>query len=575
MTAVSDGSRSALRRLAAAYRPHTTRVVLATALLAAGSAVPGGVVVVIEQVLDRILVARDAAALATLPWVLVGLYLLKGSAMVGSILLTRTVGFTVARDLRQRVVQHCLALDVGWHQRQRTGDTLARVVHDAGEVELLAEAYAGAVEKPLSLLFLLGAALWMDWQLTCAALVVLPFVAWAIDHFARRLRQTVRDTLKNLGQLSAGLQEVFSGIRVIQAFGAEQSQARAFQTVNDEQVRLQLRAAIAQAVPGPVVEGIAAAGIGIVIWFGGQRVFAGELLPGELIGFLVAIGLMNMPLKGLSEVVSKAQRAAAGAERAYEVLDVAPTIQGGEVVLAADTCELVFEGVDFSYGDGPVLQGLGFRVAPGERVGIVGASGSGKTTLASLVPRFRDPSAGRVLLNGRDLRDYTLESLRAHVAVVAQEPFLFHGTVIDNVRLARPDAGIDEVEAACRVANAHDFVVDLPKGYETMLDETGLRLSGGERQRLCIARAVLADAPILLLDEATSNLDTQSQGAVAEALERLAADRTTLAIAHRMSTLVDADRILVLREGLLVEEGHHQELVGASGEYARLWGSAR
>jgi len=572
---MSTSEPGALWRLARAYRPHRGGILVATALLAAGSAVPAGVVFVIEQLLDDVLLARDQLALATLPFALAGLYVLKGAATVGSVLLTRRIGFQVAHDLRQRVVEHCLALDLGWHQRQRRGDTLARVVHDVGEVEVLAEAYAGAVEKPLTLAFLLAAALWMDWRLTLWSLAVLPFVAVAIDRFARRMRQAARDTLENLGDLSAGLQELFAGIRVLQAFGAEAEQAQAFSRVNDRHVALQLRAAMAQAVPGPVVEAIAAAGIGLVLWFGGQRVFSGDLLPGELIGFLVAIGLMNMPLKGLSEVVAKGQRAAAGAERSYELLDERPAVQGGDTVLDERRCELVFEGVVFDYGDGPVLVDLDFRVAPGERVGIVGASGSGKTTLAALVPRFHDPAAGRVLLNGRDLRDYTLESLRAHVAVVSQEPFLFHGSVLDNVRLGRPDATVDQVREACRVANAADFVAALPQGLDTPLHEAGARLSGGERQRLCIARAVLADAPVLILDEATSNLDAQSQEAVTEALERLMADRTTLAIAHRMGTLVDADRILVLQEGRLVEQGRHHELVAAQGEYARLWSAAR
>jgi subfamily B ATP-binding cassette protein MsbA len=549
--------------------------VLATGLLAAGSAVPGGVVFVIEQLLDEVLLSRDQLALAVLPLALAGLYVLKGLSTVGSVMLTRRIGFQVARDLRQQVVEHCLALDLAWHQRQRKGDTLARIVHDAGEVELLAEAYAGAVEKPLSLLFLFAAALWMDWQLTLWVALVLPLAGWAIDRFARRMRKAARDTLENLGDLSAGLQEDFSGIRVLKAFGAQQERAQAFAAVNDRHVALQLRAALAQAVPGPVVEAIAAAGIGLVLWFGGQRVFSGELLPGELIGFLVAMGLMNMPLKGLSDVVAKAQRAAAGAERSYQILDRQPAIKGGEKELSAESCALRFEGVSFDYGDGPVLLDLDFALAPGERVGIVGASGSGKTTLAALVPRFHDPTGGRILLNGRDLRDYTLESLRRHVAVVSQEPFLFHGTVLDNVRLGHPGATRAQVVQACQVANAEEFIARLPQGYDTPIDESGARLSGGERQRICIARAVLADAPILILDEATSNLDAQSQDAVTEALERLMADRTTLAIAHRMGTLIDADRILVLQAGRLVEQGRHQELVDAGGEYARLWGAAR
>jgi subfamily B ATP-binding cassette protein MsbA len=281
---------------------------------------------------------------------------------------------------------------------------------------------------------------------------------------------------------------------------------------------------------------------------------------------------MNVPLKQLSEVNALTQRALAGAERVFEVLDRPRPLTDGPVTLATDTLHLRFDEVGFDYGDGPVLSHIQASIDAGERVAVVGASGAGKTTLVNLVARFADPTRGRVLLNGRPTSDYTLASLRSHIAQVGQEPFLFNATVLDNLRLGRPDASRAEVEASCRAANAHGFVQDLPKGYDTVVDETGLRLSGGQRQRLCIARALLMDAPLLLLDEATSALDSQNEAAVNQALERLMRGRTTLMVAHRLSSIRDADRILVLAGGRLVQVGRHDELVQASGEYRRLYG---
>jgi ABC-type multidrug transport system fused ATPase/permease subunit len=293
--------------------------------------------------------------------------------------------------------------------------------------------------------------------------------------------------------------------------------------------------------------------------------------PGELIAFLVALGLLNPPLKGLAEVHSLAQRARAGAERVFEIIDRAPAIPDtGAVDLDRAEVALAFEAVTFDYGDAPVLRGLSLSVPPGRTVALVGASGSGKSTAAALVSRLYDPTGGRLTLGGHDLRDLTLTSLRRHVAVVAQEPFLFDDTVAANIALGRPNAPRADVIAAARVANAHDFVSALPHGYDTRIDELGLRLSGGQRQRICIARAVLRDAPVLVLDEATSALDAESEFAVQEALDRLSADRTVLAIAHRLSTIRDADEIVVLDQGRVVERGRHADLLARDGAYAAL-----
>ena len=563
-----------LRRLLTWYRPYVGRLVVAAVLMAIAAAIPAALVVLIEQVLDRVLITHDEVALAVLPFAVAGLYLLNGAIGVGRAMITKSVAFRVVTRLRRALFEKLLVLEPTWHQKVPLGDRLTWLTQDVGQVQYLVSAWATLVQKPLTLLGLVATIVWMDWRLAALALVALPVIAWPIAAFGRRLRRSAREALDNLADLTATSQESLTGIRTVQAFRAEDQVLARFEQDNQLQYRLILRRTLAQLLPGPVIELVAAIGVGLVLAWGGRQVFEGALQGGELIAFLVALGLMNQPLKSLSEIVSLTQRALAGAERVFEVLDRAPTVQDGPEVLDAIACRIDLEGVAFDYGDGPVLTDVNLVVEPGQTVALVGASGAGKSTLAGLIPRFHDPTAGRVCINGVPLSQYTLASLRRHVAVVAQEPFLFDTTVLENVRLGRPDATRDEVVEACRLARAHDFIGALPRGYETRLEEAGLRLSGGQRQRICIARALLMDAPVLVLDEATSALDRENEEAVQEALDALRQGRTTIAIAHRLSTIRDADVILVLVDGRVVQAGRHDDLLLVDGEYARLYGAS-
>ncbi|MFZ5480354.1 MAG: ABC transporter ATP-binding protein [Myxococcota bacterium] len=558
------------RRLFGLYRPYAGRLALAAGLVLVGSSLPGALVFLIQRVLDDVLIRRDARMLALLAPGVVALYALNGAVGVSRALLTRSIAWRVVTDLRQRLYEKLLVMDVAWHQRTPSGERVSRLVADVNNLQYAMNGVVTAVQKPVTLLVLVASAFWMNPVLAAVATCALPFVVVPMDRFGRWVRRAAGESTDSAAALAASAQETLSGIRVVQVFGGEADRAARFRDRNEAHHDAQVRALTAQLVPGPVVELLAAVGVGAAIWVGGEQVFRGALAPGELIAFLVACGLMNEPLKGLTQIQVLLQRAIASADTVFRLLDAPPALPDAGTRTATAPHRIRLAGVGFDYGDGDVLDGIELEVEAGQRVAIVGASGAGKSTLLSLLPRLRDPTRGAVTWDGVDLRDLTLASVRAQVAVVTQEPFLFDDTIAANIRFGRAGATDAEVEAAAEAANAAGFVRALPRGFETRIDELGMRLSGGQRQRICIARALLRGAPVLLLDEATSNLDAESEAAVQEALERLMKGRTTFVVAHRLSTVRDADLVVVLADGRVVERGTHEALVKAGGEYARL-----
>lgn len=547
---------STFRRLLLRHRPHAAALVAAALCMAVAAAVPGAVVVLLQQILDEVLIRRDSRALAWIPPAAFGLYLSKGAATVGTTWLVRGTGARIVADLRRELFAALLLQEMAWHRGAPTAERTTRVTRDVDEVAELTVGLAGLVEKPLSILVLLAAALWMDWRLTVASLVVLPLIGVAIDRFAAGMRRVAREALATQGELASAAHAPLEAVAVVQGAGAEADAVAAFDAVSRRHESLQLRAHLAGALPGPVIEAVAALGVAVVIGYGGRRVFAGELEPGELLAFLVALGLMNLPMKGLSQVGAHVQRAVVAGERIYAVLDRVPAVRQ-PVPARPVPAEpyLAFEGVSVDLGDGDVLQGVDLRVDPGEIVALTGPSGGGKTTLLRLGPRLRDPDGGRVVLGGEDLRQLDLAGLRRAVMLAPQEPVLFDATVHENVALGRPEATREAVVQACRDAGADAFVRALPQGYDTRLGEHGTRLSGGQRQRLGLARALLADPAVLLLDEPTSALDAESEAEVLRGIARLRAGRATLLVAHRASTLAVADRLLVLADGRVRPEG--------------------
>ncbi len=558
------------RRLLGLFAPFQAQFALSTVLLVIASALPSVTVFLIRGVLDDVLIRHDAGALRVLAPGVVALYALNGGVNVLRAVLTRSIAWRVVTDLRGQLHAHLLTLDIGWHQRTPVGERVSRLNADCNNLQYAVNGVVTAIQKPMTLLGLVASAFYLNPGLALVAICLLPLGAIPIDRFGKWGRRASREALDEAARLSGVAQETMTGVRVVQVFGGEGERQRKFDAVNEAHLSAQVRAVTAQILPGPAVELLAAMGVGGVIWVGGQQVFEGRTQPGELIGFLVAIGLMNDPLKGIALIHSLVQRALAAADSVFGLLDTRAALVDGGTRIAPAPANIMLADVSFNFGDGDVLHTITLSANAGQRVAIVGASGAGKTTLLTLLPRLRDPSAGAILWDGVDLRQYALASVRAQIAVVTQEPFLFDDTIAANIAFGKPGATHDQVVAAAVVANADTFIRDLPQGYDTGIDELGMRLSGGQRQRICIARAVLRGAPVLLLDEATSNLDAESEAAVAEALERLMRGRTTFVVAHRLSTIRDADQIVVLAAGRVVEVGTHDTLVSAGGEYARL-----
>ena len=558
------------RRLLTYFRPYRARLVFAVLLMALQAIIPGVLVLLIETVLDDVLIAKDHRALALMPFAVVGLYLLGGILRVGRGMLTRHIAWRVITDLRSDLFAHLLRLDVRWHQRHAAGASLARLTQDVNTIQYGVSGIVTAIQQPLTLAVLLCAAAWMNVWLTAISIAVLPLVAWPISRFGRRLRTASRASLDSMAGLSEAAAESLSGIEVVSTHCGEAARRAHFDAINDDHRRLQMRAFLAKLSPGPIVELIAAVGVGAVLWVGGQQVFEGTLQPGELIAFMIALGLLNEPLKGISKIHELTQQARAGASGVFRILDTPAAIPDhGQTTAPMTPTTLRFSGVSFAYEASPVLTSIDVELRAGEVVALVGHSGSGKSTLAKLIPRLMDPQRGEILLGGRPLSAYSLASLRRSIAYVSQDTFLFNDTVAANIRFGTA-ASQEDIENAARAANAHDFIMALPKGYQTPVDARGMRLSGGERQRICIARAFLRDAPILILDEATSALDAESEAQVTEAIDRLMQSRTVLAIAHRLSTIRSADRIVVLEHGRIAEHGDHAALIKAEGPYAKL-----
>jgi subfamily B ATP-binding cassette protein MsbA len=515
-------------------------------------------------------------ALRSVVLVLFVVFLVKNVALYVETYATSVTEALVMRDMRDQIYEHLLALGFPFFQRTRTGQVISRVTGDVEQMRtLVTRNLAQLASNVLQTLFLLGALLIISWKLTLVAALCIPPMMGLWARFRKRLRSGVMKVLDAVGEVSSHVQETVSGIRLVKASGAEPWETKRFRALTQRHYKAQIRNDRWRQFFGPATEMITATAILALLWYGSMLVLTEHTLgAADFLTALLLAGKLMVPAKWLGNFPATVQPGLAAAERAFELLDAPVEVleRPGARPAAAFRETLRLEGVGFRYGAGdPVLRDVSIELKPGQMVALVGPSGAGKSTLADLIPRFHDPTSGRITLDGVDLRELRLAELRALLGIVTQETILFHDTVRANIAYGMPGAPQEAVEAAARAANAHGFVGEMPQGYDTVLGEKGVRLSGGQRQRIAIARALLRNPPILILDEATSALDNESERLVQQAIDELVSHRTVLVIAHRLSTVRRADLIAVLDGGRVVQRGTHEELLEQGGLYRRLY----
>lgn len=566
--------RALVSRLLSLVRPYRRRLAVAMISMVMVSAMGSAQAYIIKPLIDKIFINKDAVMLNLLPALLIGVFLVKGVFYYLYTFLLDTTGQAIVRDLRKQVFNHIHTLPLSFFHHTPTGELIARVVNDATLIQMaVSRALVGVLKDAFQVIGLLGVIFYLNWKLALLALFVLPLAAVPVAHFGRKFRKLSITNQQTVARISNLLHETITGHRIVKAFGMEAYEAKRFSRTIDALFDVIVRDIRINSLQHPTMECIGGLAMAAVIWYGGHQVIAGDSTPGSFIAFLTALIMIYDPIKGVANINSPVQQGMAAAGRIFGLLDIRPEItdRPGAGDLPPFNDRIVLDQVRFSYdGKTEVLRGIDLTIKRGEVIALVGPSGGGKTTIANLIPRFFDVTAGAIRIDGHDIREVTVASLRRQIAMVTQETILFNDTVRNNIAYGDPDRPMEDIVAAAKAANAYAFIMALPNGFDTVIGESGARLSGGQKQRLSIARAILKDAPILILDEATSALDTESEREVQKALEVLMQNRTTLVIAHRLSTIKNADRIVVIQDGRIVEQGTHTELLQANGEYAAL-----
>lgn len=528
-----------------------------------------------KGLIDKVIGEKNISLLNLIALAFIALVIVKGAFSYLQTYLTSFLGYKIVVDMRNQIFQHLQRLSLSFYKRRRTGEIMSRLINDTNVVQnVLIESVMRLILNIFLVIGVLIFIFYIDWSLSLFVLIILPLLIFILGKLGSRIKKFSNLVQTKIADISSIIQEVVGGIEVIKSFVTEKKETQRFRIQNTESFRLNMKRIRFVAILPPLMEILTTIGLAAILWYGGLKVIKGELTIGGLVAFLGYVALAVNPLNRIGRDYSQYQQALACAERMFEILDTEPEIRESPRAIEMPRIKgyIQFKNVFFSYDDKEVvLKDINLDLRPGEKVALVGQSGVGKTTLVSLIPRFYDPTSGSIVIDGYDIRSVKLASLRRQIGIVSQETFLFNGTIGDNIAYGKSEVTNEEIVAAAKKANAHNFIMALEKGYATPVGERGVNLSGGQKQRIAIARAILRDPCILILDEATSAVDAEAEALIQEALKKLMEERTTIVIAHRLSTTLGADKIIVLQEGKIEEVGIHKELLSKGGTYTKLY----
>ncbi len=562
------------KRLLKLAKPHAFKFFIALVCMLFVGAATSSLAFLVKPALDEIFLKKNSMMLKWIPFAVVAIYIVKGACSYLQTVIMNFIGQRVVADLRADLYKKIQLQSLSFFTKNPTGVLMSRITNDVGFIQgAVSEAVTSLFKDSFTLIGLVFVIFYRDWKLAVIAMCVFPLAVYPIAKFGQKMRKVATGMQITFGSLFSLLQETISGARIVKAFSMEDYENRRFSVENERLFSMNMKAVSVNAISSPFMEFLGGIGIAAIVFYGGYQVIQGHSTPGTFFSFLTALIMLYEPVKRLTSVNNTIQQGIAGATRVFGIIDLEPEIKNRSAALSLHRIseKIEIRNVSFRYEKKVVLKNITMEIRTGEIIAFVGMSGGGKTTLVNLIPRFYDVTEGEILIDGMDIRDVTIESLRGQIAIVTQQTILFNDTVRNNIAYGDIVKTEDEIIAAAKAANAHDFIMRLPEGYDTPIGEQGTKLSGGERQRISIARALLKDAPLLILDEATSSLDSEAEIEVQAALDNLMKGRTTLVIAHRLSTIRNADRIFVLVNGMIKEEGTHERLLSRDGEYRRLY----